>query len=111
MKDLAGNEFVQTETTYGTGSSTPYDELRALLVGMKASLEECDLTGFALSCRRGIEMLDAARSETGTLAKANEAVAYLSGQLASQVGQCKHEPFEGRCVHCNAPFVNGRAAP
>jgi|SRR5688500_13143144 len=22
---------------------------------------------------------------------------------------CKHEPFEGRCVHCNAPYVNGRA--
>lgn len=24
---------------------------------------------------------------------------------------CRHEAFEGRCVHCNAPFVNGQAMP
>lgn len=23
---------------------------------------------------------------------------------------CRHEPFEGRCIHCDAPFRNGRAA-
>lgn len=24
-------------------------------------------------------------------------------------GTCQHEPYHGKCVHCDAPFVNGRA--
>jgi hypothetical protein len=29
----------------------------------------------------------------------------------SSIEPCKHEAFEGRCVHCNVPFVDGRPAP
>lgn len=29
--------------------------------------------------------------------------------LRSESVICKHEPFEGRCIHCNAPFVDGHA--
>lgn len=25
--------------------------------------------------------------------------------------KCNHEPFEGKCIHCNALFVNGIASP
>lgn len=48
------------------------------------------------------------RDELIALIGLPEARRTVSGQEAAT---CRHEPFEGRCVHCDVPFVNGHAAP
>ena len=50
-----------------------------------------------------------------TYGKLSETQEFLCLQFAhrvlaeSQLTVCRHEPYNGACVHCNAPFVNGRA--
>lgn len=44
----------------------------------------------------------------------SELAMHIRGFLAaprtavSAIRECQHEAFEGRCVHCDVPFVNGK---
>ena len=57
-----------------------------------------------------------ANSNWGTRLEVAELVsqaidAYRSNQhqAAPKIEECRHEPYQGYCAHCNAPYVNGHA--
>ena len=47
----------------------------------------------------------------GMLPEETEAAERALSETGSGWRECRHEPFEGRCVHCNVPFVDGHPAP
>jgi hypothetical protein len=83
-------------------------------------VEETALNKLLKKCKTTIEelsdLMDAVRSgdykpDSFTTQPAQSLLSEIDARLAAgaEPVACKHEPFEGRCVHCNALYVNGRA--
>lgn len=94
---------------------------RKSAAGGKKAMKTQDLVALTVKCGGDLGITEINTGDSGRR-ESHESVVFslpvlsafaaaLAQQATGEPAPCRHEAYQGRCVHCDAPFVNGIVAP